>query len=66
MSALVDTVVLLTAPILLNTVALLVRRSALVVAWVEENALTVPASVITVSRVRTVPPLNKQEGNDAI
>jgi len=52
----VATVVLLTAPIPLSTAALLVKRSALVVAWVEVlAAMTVFVLVIGVSRVRIAP-----------
>jgi len=58
-SAFLVMLVLLTAPTLLNTVALLVRRSALVVAWEEVNAVMVSVSVTRATRVRIVPPLTK-------
>jgi hypothetical protein len=51
---------LLPALILLNTAALLVRRSVLVVVWEEAPAIMVSALVIRASRVRIVPPLIKQ------
>jgi len=51
--------VLLTVPIPLNTVALLVRRPALVVAWEEVAATVVSALATRVTRVRIVPPLIK-------
>jgi len=52
--ALPVTLVPLTALIPLNTAALLVRRSVLVVVWVEVTAIMVSALVTRVSRVRTV------------
>ena len=55
MSVLVDMLVLLTAPILLSTAALLVRRSVLVVVWVEVLAITVSVSATRATRVRIVP-----------
>jgi len=56
---LVAMVVLLLAPIPLNTAAPLVRRSALEVAWVEEPVTMVFVSAITDSRVKIVPlPVN--------
>jgi len=55
MSVLADMLVSLTAPIPLNTVALLVRRSALVVVWVEVLARAVSALVTRDTRVRIVP-----------
>jgi len=58
-SAFLVMLVLLTAPTLLNTVALLVRRPALVVVWEEVAAMAVSALVTRVSRVRIVPPLLK-------
>jgi len=59
MSALAVMLVSLTAPTLLNTAALLVRRNALVVAWVEEPAKAVSVTVTRDTRVRIVPfPLN--------
>jgi len=58
-SAFLVMLVLLTAPIPLNTAALLVRRSALVVAWEEVPAITVSALATRVTRVRIVPPLIK-------
>jgi hypothetical protein len=58
-SAFLDMLVLLTAPTLLNTAALLVRRPALVVAWEEVPAMTVFAFATRDSRVRIVPPLIK-------
>jgi len=51
---------LLPALILLNTAALLVRRSVLVVVWEEAPAIMVSALAIRASRVRIVPPLIKQ------
>jgi len=52
--ALPVTLVPLTALIPLNTAALLVRRSVLVVVWVEVTAIMVSALVTRVSRGRTV------------
>jgi hypothetical protein len=48
-------VVLLLAPILLNTAAPLVRRLALEVAWVEELAMMVFVNAIKDLRVKIVP-----------
>jgi len=55
-------VVLLTAPTLLNTAALLVKRPVPVVAWVEVLAIMVFALATRVIRVRIVPLLINQEG----
>jgi hypothetical protein len=51
----VDTRASSTVPILLSTAALLVRRYALVDAWVEVHVLMVLANAEAVSRVRIVP-----------
>jgi len=55
---LVAMVVLLLAPIPLNTAAPLVRRPALEVAWVEELAMTVFANATMDSEGKIVPLLN--------
>jgi hypothetical protein len=60
MSAFLVMLELLPALILLNTAALLVRRSVLVVVWEEAPAIMVSALAIRASRVRIVPPLIKQ------
>jgi len=60
MSAFLVMLVPLAAPTLLNTVALLVRRSALEVAWVEVLAMMVFAFAIKVTRVRIVLPPHKK------
>jgi len=59
MSAFLVMLVLLTAPIQLNTAVLLVRRPALVVAWEEVPAIMVYALAIRATRVMIVPPLIK-------